>query len=74
MKIAVIHFGRLAHSNEIASNLDENEQNLLNLNIQAAKEGADLIVNPEASILPFYSKLGVSSLDRRAKTRVKILL
>ncbi|HEX3641646.1 MAG TPA: nitrilase-related carbon-nitrogen hydrolase, partial [Ktedonobacteraceae bacterium] len=55
MKIAVIHFGRLANSNETASNLDENEQNLLNLNMQAAKEGADLIVNPEASILPFFS-------------------
>lgn len=51
MKIAIIHFGKRSNTTEIVSNLDENEQNLLNLNIQAAKEGADLIVNPELSIL-----------------------
>jgi predicted amidohydrolase len=48
MKIAIIHFGK-------GSDLDENEKNLLDLNIKAAKGGADLIVNPELSILPLSS-------------------
>src|SRR5258706_13999378 len=48
MKIAVVHFGK-------GPDLDENEQSLLDLNIKAAKDGADLIVNPELSIVPLSS-------------------
>lgn len=48
MRVAAIHFGK-------SSDLDENERNLLDLNIEAATKGADLIVNPEMSILPLIS-------------------
>src|SRR5262249_12274210 len=48
MKIAIIHFGK-------GSDLDENEERLIGLNIKAAKDGADLIVNPELSIIPLSS-------------------
>jgi len=66
MKIAVIHFGKISRTDETYSDLDENERILLDLNVQAAAEGADLIVNPELSILSlfsFFSRIKISSQD-----------
>ena len=49
MKVAAIHFGK-------TPDLDQNEDELIKLNIEAAREhDADLIVNPEQSILPLSS-------------------
>src|SRR5687767_11724647 len=60
MRIAVIHFSK-------GFDIDENEQSLLELNIQAAQSGADLIVNPELSIAP--CSFAASPLRRSSQAR-----
>jgi predicted amidohydrolase len=60
MRIAVIHFST-------GFDIDENERSLLELNIQAAKDGADLIVNPELSIVP--CSFATSPLRRNSQAR-----
>jgi len=60
MKVAVIHFGK-------SPDLDKNERNLLDLNIEAAKNGADLIVNPELPILPLFSDSAPIKINSKAQ-------
>ena len=55
MKVAAIHFGKASHGKEkLEQTLQENMERLVALNIAAAEDGANLIVNPELPILPLY--------------------
>jgi predicted amidohydrolase len=65
MIVAAIHFGK-------GSDLEENRRNLLSLNIKAAQDGADLIVNPELSVLPLFpASSPIQVVDSKAESVAK---
>jgi predicted amidohydrolase len=55
MKVAAIHFGKVSYGRDrLEQTLQENIERLVALDIAAAEDGANLIVNPELPILPLY--------------------